>query len=415
MCEMCTPFAAGIKALNIASVGRLIRIIRFIRLIRIFLEHRNLVKGARQKISENKRRFQADGYDLDLTYVTTKVIAMSFPSKGSKAVYRNKIENVARFFDDKHSVEGAPSFMIYNLCSEMEYIEQHDLFHNQVQRFMIDDHNVPTLNQMQRLVDHVRKFLAGDDQRVVALHCKGGKGRTGTMICAVLIDQKLFEEASASLTYFGDRRTDTNVSRQFQGVETFSQIRYVHYFERMQKESLKVVPSRPLILKSLIIKGLRGVGNGDGTDFSVKVMGRIFKTDSKNDEYGNDDNLQCSFDGTSASQVKVTHRPGEMQADFINSVIVDQDTKFMFHSTSSNVPKAYDDCPFFFWLHTYFVRPGMDQCEMDGEGVKVVLGRNHLDNPHKEKTRRENGGFWPEDFAVEVFFTEEKTRFSKKL
>ena len=39
-------------------------------------------------ISENKRRFQVDGYDLDLTYILDNVIAMSFPSKGTKAMYR---------------------------------------------------------------------------------------------------------------------------------------------------------------------------------------------------------------------------------------------------------------------------------------------------------------------------------------
>ena len=70
---------------------------RFIRVLRLYFEHRNLVKGVRQRISENKRRFQViffnswpesklflqvDGYDLDLTYVTTNIIAMSFPSKG---------------------------------------------------------------------------------------------------------------------------------------------------------------------------------------------------------------------------------------------------------------------------------------------------------------------------------------------
>ena len=45
------------------------------------------------------------------------------------------------------------------------------------------------------LVDNVRDWLEGGDgqERVVALHCKGGKGRTGTMICAVLIDQGLFQ------------------------------------------------------------------------------------------------------------------------------------------------------------------------------------------------------------------------------
>ena len=61
-------------------------------------------------------------------------------------------------------------------------------------------------------------------KRVVSLHCKGGKGRTGTMICAILIDMGLFSNARDSLQYFGQRRTDLNVSQQFQGVETYSQV-----------------------------------------------------------------------------------------------------------------------------------------------------------------------------------------------
>ena len=59
---------------------------------------------------------------------------------------------------------------------------------------------------------------------MVSLHCKGGKGRTGTMICAILIDMGLFSNARDSLQYFGQRRTDLNVSQQFQGVETYSQV-----------------------------------------------------------------------------------------------------------------------------------------------------------------------------------------------
>ena len=62
-----------------------------------------------------------DGYDLDLTYILTNIIAMSFPSKGTKALYRNKIDNVAKFFEEKYSDTENIDYMIYNLCSEMEY------------------------------------------------------------------------------------------------------------------------------------------------------------------------------------------------------------------------------------------------------------------------------------------------------
>lgn len=33
-------------------------------------------------VSQGKRRFQQDGYDLDLSYVTSRVLGMGFPAKG---------------------------------------------------------------------------------------------------------------------------------------------------------------------------------------------------------------------------------------------------------------------------------------------------------------------------------------------
>jgi PTEN phosphatase family protein len=76
---------------------------------------------------------------------------------------------------------------------------------------------------MVRFVKDVEEWFARDSRNVIAVHCKGGKGRTGTMICVWLIRAGLIKDAASSLNYFGERRTDLNVSRKFQGVETPSQ------------------------------------------------------------------------------------------------------------------------------------------------------------------------------------------------
>ena len=62
------------------------------------------------------------------------------------SIYRNPIERVARFLNEKHPRK----YRIYNLCSERTY-DTHHFIGCTVERFMIDDHNVPTLEDMLRL------------------------------------------------------------------------------------------------------------------------------------------------------------------------------------------------------------------------------------------------------------------------
>ena len=45
------------------------------------------------------------------------------------------------------------------------------------------------------------------------------------------------------------------MANQFQGVETFSQIRYVSYFTEMHKKKMRVVPSCPKKVVKFNIEG----------------------------------------------------------------------------------------------------------------------------------------------------------------
>ena len=81
--------------------------------------------------------------------------------------YRNPIEKVAKFLNEKHPKK----YRIYNLCSERTY-ETHHFTGCTVERFMIDDHNVPTLQDMLRFAQSVKEWLNADPENVIG---KGNK------------------------------------------------------------------------------------------------------------------------------------------------------------------------------------------------------------------------------------------------
>jgi len=49
----------------------------------------------RKIVSGKRNRYQDDQYNLDITYITQRVIAMSFPAQGFESLYRNDIDNVS--------------------------------------------------------------------------------------------------------------------------------------------------------------------------------------------------------------------------------------------------------------------------------------------------------------------------------
>ena len=66
---------------------------------------------------QRARSFKQDGFDLDLSYVTPRLIAMGFPSEGFEGTYRNNMKDVKNFFLTYHDGH----YKVYNLCSERSY------------------------------------------------------------------------------------------------------------------------------------------------------------------------------------------------------------------------------------------------------------------------------------------------------
>eukprot|EP01105_Mastigella_eilhardi_P014918 TRINITY_DN3396_c0_g1_i3.p1 TRINITY_DN3396_c0_g1~~TRINITY_DN3396_c0_g1_i3.p1 ORF type:complete len:740 (-),score=89.19 TRINITY_DN3396_c0_g1_i3:23-2080(-) len=147
---------------------------------------------------------------------------MGFPSESFEGLFRNKLADVQRFLNALH----ANHFKVYNLCAERKY--DHEKFDGRVAEFPFHDHCAPPLALILQFCVDAEAFLDADPANVVVVHCKAGKGRTGTCIACLLLYMKSCRTASEAIHTFGQNRTLNG-----RGITIPSQERSVRYFEQV--------------------------------------------------------------------------------------------------------------------------------------------------------------------------------------
>lgn len=177
----------------------------------------------RTLVSKDKVRMVDGDFDLDLAYVTARIVAMGFPAISAESLYRNPRDQVVRFLSERH---GPEHVAVYNLCDEPRYRYSGIFRHERAYAF--SDHCPPPFELMSAFVEDVAAFLAEDPQNAAFVHCKAGKGRTGTMICAYLLYSGAAASAEAAMDVYAAARSWSKKS----GVNVPAQRRWVEWFDR---------------------------------------------------------------------------------------------------------------------------------------------------------------------------------------
>lgn len=223
------------------------------------------VRGARNLVSmhQKKARFKDESFDLDLTYITDRIIAMSFPATGLEAMYRNKLDDVAAMLKEKHG----DKFMIIN-CAEKSYDSTN--LCDQVLDFGWPDHMAAPLARLIAAVQAMDSWNQSDPEHVVVVHCKGGKGRTGLVIAAYMLMANIFFDVDLAMEHFAVKRFNST-DRTKTGITQMSQRRYCYYFKDVIEAKMQV-RERKLFVTNLVISKVPNFDQKGGCKPVVKLF-----------------------------------------------------------------------------------------------------------------------------------------------
>uniref|UniRef100_A0A8B9G3K2 Uncharacterized protein n=1 Tax=Amazona collaria TaxID=241587 RepID=A0A8B9G3K2_9PSIT len=164
-----------------------------------------------------------EGYELDLTYITERIISVSFPASCSEETYLHNLQDVTRMLKSKHG----DNYLVLNL-SEKRY----DLTKLNPKVLLImdvgwPDLHAPPLDKVCTICKAMESWLNNDPQHVVVIHCRGGKGRIGVVISSYMHFTNVSASADQALDRFAMKKFfDDKVSALMQP----SQRRYLNAF-----------------------------------------------------------------------------------------------------------------------------------------------------------------------------------------
>ncbi|XP_062047501.1 tensin-1 isoform X3 [Lepus europaeus] len=190
-------------------------------------------------------RTMEDDCELDLVYVTERIIAVSFPSTANEENFRSNLREVAQMLKSKHG----GNYLLFNLSERRPDITK---LHAKVLEFGWPDLHTPALEKICSVCKAMDTWLTADPHNVVVLHNKGNRGRIGVVIAAYMHYSNISASADQALDRFAMKRFYED---KIVPIGQPSQRRYVHYFSGLLSGAIKM-NNKPLFLHHVIMHGI---------------------------------------------------------------------------------------------------------------------------------------------------------------
>lgn len=205
--------------------------------------------------------------NLDLCYVTDNIIATSGPSGTyPQIVYRNPLSQLVKFLDSKHG----DNWAIWEFRAEGTGYPDEEVY-GRIRHYPWPDHHPPPFALVPLMMASMREWRRANKDRVCVVHCKAGKGRSGTVTCSYLISEEGWTAPDA-MQRFTEKRMKPAYGA---GISIPSQVRWVGYVDRWTKGG-KIYVERQVEVTEVHVWGLR-----DGVKIAIEGYvdeGKVIKS-----------------------------------------------------------------------------------------------------------------------------------------
>ncbi|XP_059173806.1 cyclin-G-associated kinase-like [Physella acuta] len=198
------------------------------------------IKDASSKVMETVTN-TINKTDLDISYITSRLIVMSYPAEGMESAFKNSIDDVRNYLESRHR----GSYAVYNLSQRGYRVAK---FENRVSECGWPPKKAPPLATLFAICKNMHLWLRQKPKNVCVVHCLDGKSNSACVIGAFVTFCRLFENASAAMHLFTARRSQPGLSP--------SQKRYIDYVGQMVSDTPVFPHSLPVLLKSITLRPL---------------------------------------------------------------------------------------------------------------------------------------------------------------
>ncbi|XP_078142013.1 tensin 1b isoform X1 [Centroberyx gerrardi] len=217
---------------------------------------------SRRRPSRSVSLLQAleESYEVDLVYITERIISVSFPSAVEEQSYAVNLREVASMLRSKHG----HNYLLFNLSEKRYDINQ---LNPKVLDFGWPDHHAPALDKICSICKAMDTWLSADSHNVVVIHNKGNRGRTGVVVAAYMHYSNISASADQALDRFAMKRFYED---KVLPVGQPSQKRYVQYFSGLLSGHIKI-NNKPLFLHHVIMHGIPNFESKGGCRPFLKI------------------------------------------------------------------------------------------------------------------------------------------------